>query len=100
MIMAKTIKRFITNNQYEMEGKEIILCNFDDKTTNKMADIVPKNIEKVDPDLDHLEDQSEQSQVRSEDESEECEDQDDKSEEEEKEIKSKKKNKKGMLVIQ
>lgn len=35
-IYAETIRKFIENHQTEMKGKEIILCNFDDKTCNAM----------------------------------------------------------------
>ena len=38
---TKAIKEFIFNNEKKMENRKIILCNFDDNTTNKLFEVVP-----------------------------------------------------------
>ena len=39
---TKAIKEFINKNKDKMNNRKIILCNFDDQTTNRLLEIVPK----------------------------------------------------------
>ena len=39
---TKTIKEFISNHKQEMKNRKVILCNFDDDTTNRLLELVPK----------------------------------------------------------
>ena len=42
---TKTIKEFISNHKQEMKNRKVILCNFDDDTTNRLLEVVPKVLE-------------------------------------------------------
>ena len=39
---TKAIKEFINSHEEQMKNIKIILCNFDDDTTNKLLEVVPK----------------------------------------------------------
>ena len=39
---TKTIKKFVDDHIQEMKCRKIILCNFDDHTTNRLLEIVPQ----------------------------------------------------------
>ncbi|CAI2383494.1 unnamed protein product [Moneuplotes crassus] len=54
-ICAKTIKSKIDNNQGEFEGKEIILCNIDGKTTDVFEKWIEKYMEQESDDEDSVE---------------------------------------------
>ena len=45
VICTKSIKEFIINHKQEMKNRKIILCNFDDDTTNRILEVVPKVLE-------------------------------------------------------
>ena len=42
---TKAIKEFINSHKKEMKNRKIILCNFDDDTTNRLLEVVPKVLE-------------------------------------------------------
>ena len=42
---TKAIKEFINNHKQKIEKRKIILCNFDDDTTNRLLEVVPKVLE-------------------------------------------------------
>ena len=42
MIFWKTVIEFVNNHEDEMKNRKIILCNFDDDTTNTLLEFVPK----------------------------------------------------------
>ena len=42
---TKAIKEFINNHKQEMKNRKVILCNFDDDTTNRLLEVVPKVLE-------------------------------------------------------
>ena len=44
MIFWKTVIEFVNNNEDKMKNRKIILCNFDDDTTNTLLEFVPKFI--------------------------------------------------------
>ena len=39
---TKAIKEFINSHEEQMKNRKIILCNFDDNTTNKLLEVIPK----------------------------------------------------------
>ena len=39
---TETIKKFVDDHKQEMKNRKIILCNFDDDTTNRLLEIVPQ----------------------------------------------------------
>ena len=42
---TKSIKEFVNSHKQEMKNRKIILCNFDDDTTNRLLEVVPKVLE-------------------------------------------------------
>ena len=42
---TKTIKKFISNHKQKMKNRKVIMCNFDDDTTNRLLEVVPKVLE-------------------------------------------------------
>ena len=42
---TKAIKEFVNSHKQEMKNRKIILCNFDDDTTNRLLEVVPKKLE-------------------------------------------------------
>ena len=42
---TKAIKEFVSNHEQDMKNRKIILCNFDDDTTNRLLEVVPKVLE-------------------------------------------------------
>ena len=42
---TKAIKEFINSHEEQMKNRKIILCNFDDDTTKRLLDVVPKVLE-------------------------------------------------------
>ena len=47
---TKAIKKFVNDHKQEMKNRKIILCNFDDHTTNRLLEIVPKILQKEETD--------------------------------------------------
>ena len=42
---TKAIKEFINSHEEQMKNRKVILCNFDDDTTKRLLDVVPKVLE-------------------------------------------------------
>ena len=52
ILFAGTIKSFIDHNESEMKGKEIVMCNYDEKTTECFKKYFMHEMREVDSDID------------------------------------------------
>ena len=96
---TKAIKEFINSHEEQMKNRKIILCNFDDDTTKRLLEVVPKVLESKEETDSKKKSAKKQSKNNSDEEesekSEESEDEVKRCKECNKEIKSKSHQKKG-----